>query len=33
LRAAMGQSAALAAALPELERAIGTHYQSQPPCC
>ena len=33
LRADMGKSAALAAALGELERAVASHYQSQPPCC
>jgi cytosine/adenosine deaminase-related metal-dependent hydrolase len=33
LRADMGKSAVLAAALGELERAVANHYQSQPPCC
>jgi cytosine/adenosine deaminase-related metal-dependent hydrolase len=33
LRADMGKSARFAAALPELERAVAAHYQSQPPCC
>jgi cytosine/adenosine deaminase-related metal-dependent hydrolase len=32
LRADMGKSAALMAALPELERAVATHYRSLPPC-
>jgi 5-methylthioadenosine/S-adenosylhomocysteine deaminase len=33
LRADMGQSAAFAAALPELERSVASHYRSQSPCC
>ena len=33
LRSTMAQKASLAAALRELERAVGTHYQSDAPCC
>ena len=33
LRAQMGPQMPLAAALRELERAVATHYQSEPPCC
>ena len=33
LRADMGNNASLAASLRELERAVATHYQSEPPCC
>jgi 5-methylthioadenosine/S-adenosylhomocysteine deaminase len=33
LRATMGQSMPLAAALRELERAVATHYQADAPCC
>jgi cytosine/adenosine deaminase-related metal-dependent hydrolase len=33
LRAAMGQTAPLAAALRELERAVASHYLADAPCC
>ena len=33
LRTDLGKSAALMAALPELERVVSTHYRSLPPCC
>ena len=33
LRADMQQNAGLASAIGELERAVATHYKSQPPCC
>ena len=33
LRASMGQSVPLAAALRELERAVASHYQAEAPCC
>src|SRR4051812_20032376 len=33
LRAAMGQTAPLAAALRELERAVASHYLAEAPCC
>ena len=33
LRASMGQSVPLAAALRELERAVASHYQAGAPCC
>jgi len=33
LRAAMGQSVPLAAALRELERAVANHYLAEAPCC
>ena len=33
LRAMMGQSVPLAAALRELERAVAAHYQADAPCC
>ena len=33
LRTDWGKSTTLAAALGELERAVASHYQSQPPCC
>jgi cytosine/adenosine deaminase-related metal-dependent hydrolase len=33
LRAGMAQNTSFAAALSELERAVESHYQSEPPCC
>ncbi len=33
LRAGMAQNAKLAAALPELERAVCTHFDAEAPCC
>lgn len=33
MRAGMAQNVALAAALPELERAVGTHFERDLPCC
>jgi cytosine/adenosine deaminase-related metal-dependent hydrolase len=33
LRAGIAQNSRFPAALAELERAVSTHYQSQPPCC
>jgi cytosine/adenosine deaminase-related metal-dependent hydrolase len=33
LRSGIAQNASLPAALAELERAVATHYQAQPPCC
>jgi hypothetical protein len=33
LRASMGQSVPLAAALRELERTVASHYQADAPCC
>jgi hypothetical protein len=33
LRAMMGQSVPLAAALRELERAVAAHYLAEAPCC
>jgi cytosine/adenosine deaminase-related metal-dependent hydrolase len=32
-RSGMAQNATLLAALPDLERAIHTHFESEPPCC
>ena len=32
-RAGMAHNATLMAALPDLERAVGAHFESEPPCC